>query len=211
MSLYLYMITAFLLGGIPFALIVGFLAGQGDIRRKGSGNVGATNVWRLAGPFPALFVFIGDIGKGAGAVLIGSYFYQAGWPLSLSNAALIAGILAVLGHTFSPYLGFRGGKGVNTALGVFASLMLVETLIAVGVFMIVVFAFRYISLGSIIGSVTLTAILWAERLLLDRPVDNSLLVVSLIITAFIIYTHRQNIKRLIDGTESRFRLRKASE
>lgn len=211
MSFYLYFIIAYLMGGVPFALIVGYLAGQGDIRRKGSGNVGATNVWRLAGPFPAMFVFVGDIGKGAAAVLIASSFYQTGWPVSLSNAALIAGILAVLGHTFSPYLGFRGGKGVNTAVGVFISLMPIETLIAVGVSIIVVFAFRYISLGSMVGAVTLAVIIWVEKLVLGRPIENSFLVVSAIIAAFILYTHRQNIKRLASGTENRFQLRKASQ
>ncbi|MCP4566631.1 MAG: glycerol-3-phosphate 1-O-acyltransferase PlsY [FCB group bacterium] len=211
MSFYLYLFIAYLMGGVPFALIVGYLAGQGDIRRKGSGNVGATNVWRLAGPIPAMFVFVGDIGKGAAAVLITSSFYQAGWPVSLSNAALIAGILAVLGHTYSPYLGFRGGKGVNTAVGVFISLMPIETLIAVGVSMIVVFAFRYISLGSMVGAVTLAVIIWVEKLVLGWPIESSFLVVSAIIAAFILYTHRQNIKRLASGTENRFQLRKASQ
>ena len=211
MSFYLYLIIAYLTGGVPFALIVGYLAGQGDIRKKGSGNIGATNVWRLAGPFPALFVFAGDIGKGVAAVLIGSLFYQPDWPVSLSNAALIAGILAVLGHTFSPYLRFRGGKGVNTVLGVFVSLMLIETLIAVGVFLVTVLVFRYISLGSMIGTLTLAIIVWIEKLALNRPIENSYLAVSAIMAAFILFTHRQNIKRLLSGTENRFQLRKVSE
>jgi glycerol-3-phosphate acyltransferase PlsY len=211
MNFYLYLIVAFVLGGIPFGLIAGYVAGKGDIRKKGSGNIGATNAWRVAGPGAAIFVFAGDIGKGVGAVLLASAFYHQGWPISLPASALLGGFVAVLGHTFSPFLGFRGGKGVNTALGVFLSLMPVETLIAFGVFLVTVFVFRYISLGSIIGAMALTLILWAERLVLKRPVDDLYLAAATILAVLILVTHRENIRRLIKGTENRFQLRKATD
>jgi glycerol-3-phosphate acyltransferase PlsY len=211
MNFYLYLIVVFLLGGLPFGLIIGYLSGKGDIRRQGSGNIGATNVWRVAGPRAAVFVFIGDIGKGVAAVLLMSPFHQSGWPISPSAAALLGGVIAVMGHSFSPFLRFRGGKGVNTALGVFVTLMPVETIIALGVFLLIVLVSRYISLGSMAGALTLAAVLWIERLTMSRPVDDLYLAAVSVLALFILITHRGNIKRLIRGTENRFQLRKAAD
>ncbi len=210
MMFYIFLLIAFLLGGIPFGLLAGYLAGQGDIRRKGSGNIGATNVWRVAGPGAALFVFIGDIGKGVAAVWLALVFYNAGWPLSAAASALACGFAAVLGHTFSPFLRFKGGKGVNTALGVFVTLMPWETLIAFVVFLLTVLIFRYISLGSILGALALAVVSWGERLVWHRPVDNWYLGAVSLLAFLILITHRQNIGRLIHGTENHFHWRKAS-
>lgn len=206
----LYIVIAYFLGGIPFGLLIGYISGQGDIRKKGSGNTGATNVWRLAGPVPAIFVFVGDIGKGVLAVKLAALFYPSDMGVAVSTFALMGGIAAVLGHTFPPYLRFRGGKGVNTALGVFISLLPLETLCALAVFIIVVAIFRFISLGSILSSLTLAAVLFIERFILKIPVSDLHLAVSLLLAGFILFTHRKNIVRLIAGTENRFTLRKAS-
>ena len=111
MSFYIYIIIAFALGGIPFGLLVGYMFGAGDIRKVGSGNIGATNVWRTAGPGAAMLVFVGDIGKGVLAVLLAGWMISASWPVAITTAGLIGGCAAVLGHMFSPFLGFRGGKG----------------------------------------------------------------------------------------------------
>lgn len=211
MNFYLYLIIAFVLGGIPFGLLAGYIAGKGDIRKKGSGNIGATNVWRVAGPGAAIFVFAGDIGKGVAAVWLSFLFFNAGWPISSTAAALAFGVAAVLGHTFSPFLKFKGGKGVNTALGVFITLMPIETLIAVGVFILTVSIFRYISLGSISGALTLAILLWVERVAMQRAIDDLFLVAASLLALLILITHRQNIKRLMKGTENRFRLRKATD
>jgi len=210
MNFYLCLIIAYLLGGIPFGLLVGYLAGQGDIRQKGSGNIGATNVWRIAGPGAAIFVFIGDIGKGVAAVWLAMLFHNSGWPLPFAASALACGFVAVLGHMFSPFLRFRGGKGVNTALGVFVTLLPVQTLIAFAVFLLTVLIFRYISLGSILGALTLAAILWIERTAMNRPIDNWYLAAVSLLALLILVAHRQNIIRLTKGTENRFHLRKAS-
>lgn len=210
MNFYYYMVAAFLLGGIPFGLVVCYLSGKGDIRRQGSGNIGATNVWRVAGPIPALFVFAGDIGKGVAAVLVTGIMYRPSWPVAQTTAALIAGLAAVIGHIFSPYIGFRGGKGVNTALGAFFSLMPIEAGIALGVFLIVTLIFRYVSLGSIFGALAFLAAVLLERFLLEKPVPNSFVVVAALIAGVIIIAHRQNIRRLLEGTEHRFQLRRST-
>jgi len=210
MNFYVCLIIAFLLGGIPFGLLVGYLVGQGDIRKKGSGNIGATNVWRVAGPGPAIFVFVGDIGKGVAAVWLAMIFHDGGWPLAFAASALACGFVAVLGHMFSPFLRFKGGKGVNTALGVFIMLMPVQTLIAVAVFFLTVLVFRYISLGSILGALTLAIVLWIERTALNRPVDDWYVAAASLLALLILLAHRQNIVRLTKGTENRFHLRKVS-
>jgi glycerol-3-phosphate acyltransferase PlsY len=204
MSVYVYFIICFILGGIPFGLLVGFVFGKGDIRNQGSGNIGATNVWRAAGPAAAALTFIGDIGKGVAAVLLCYAFYHTGWPVSEPNAALIGGVIAVLGHVFSPFLGFRGGKGVNTALGVFITLLPIETLIAFAVFIVLVAAFRYISLGSMAGAVVLAAVLWIERYVMHRAIENLYLAAVTLLALLIIVMHRTNIIRLMHGNENRF-------
>lgn len=210
MSFYLYLILVFLLGGIPFGYLFGYLTGHGDIRKKGSGNIGATNIWRVAGPIPGLAVLILDIGKGTAAVLLCRCFYHVSWPLSLPMSALSGGVMAVLGHVFSPYLAFRGGKGVNTALGVFVSLMPLESAAALATFLLMMILFRYVSLGSISGTIVLALALWIERFVFERPIETPYLVVSLLLVVFILYTHRENVKRLLQGTESKFSLRKVS-
>ena len=202
--------VAFLVGGIPFGLIVGYLSGHGDIRRQGSGNIGATNLWRIAGPAAAVFAFIGDIGKGVLAVLIARWFYDPSWPVSNATAALAAGVAAIFGHVFSPYLGFRGGKGVNTALGVFLSLLPLEVLMGFVAFLVVVVLFRYISLGSMVGAIVFVAAVWVARFGLHRAISPLYLAVASFVGLLILLTHRQNIKRLLDGTESRFQWRKTT-
>lgn len=210
MSFYLYIIIAFILGGIPFGLLVGYLFGHGDIRTQGSGNIGATNVWRIAGPGAAALVFIGDIGKGVAAVLLAGWMISTSWPVPITTACLIGGCAAVLGHMFSPFLGFRGGKGVNTALGVFVSLVPLETGIAFVVFLVVVFISRFISLGSIVAALVLASLMWVERLFHLREVADAYLIAGTIVAALIIVAHRQNIARLMKGTENKFAMRNAS-
>jgi len=211
MSFYIYLALAFLIGGIPFGWLFTRLFGKGDIRYQGSGNVGATNVWRVAGAAPAILVFIGDIGKGVFVALFCSSCYRAGWPITMGNAALMAGMMAILGHTYSPYLGFRGGKGVNTALGVFFSLAPMESSIALGVFLAVVLWSRYISLGSLVGTYTLATVLWIEQIMRAQPNDVMYPVIASLVAIFITFTHRENIRRMIGGTEHRFHMRKVSE
>ena len=209
MNFYLFLILSYLLGGIPFGLIIGYIFGHGDIRTKGSGNIGATNVWRVAGAGAAFFVFIGDIGKGALTVWVCHTWYNPSWPLSYEGAALLFGFFAVLGHLYSPFLKFKGGKGVNTALGVFVSLLPWETLAAVVIFLLTLMISRFVSLSSIIAVLSLAGILWIKYLYFEYSVKKEYLFAASLISVLILFAHHQNIKRLIAGTENRFQIRKA--
>jgi acyl phosphate:glycerol-3-phosphate acyltransferase len=187
----LAVLAAYLLGSIPFGfLLVKWRSGT-DIRGKGSGNTGATNVLRTAGPAAGIATLILDIGKG----------YLAVWLAArLSSGSLfwmsLAVIAVMLGHTFPLFLGFRGGKAVACFLGGFLRLAPLSILAIVVVFVGVVAWSRHISLGSIVAAGTLPLALW----LIDKaPLD--VLLASLAAAILIIYRHRENIHRLRQGTE----------
>lgn len=210
MSFYAILITAYIIGGIPFGLFVGRLSGRGDIREKGSGNIGATNILRIAGPVPAAFVFMCDIGKGALAVYLCRLVHVSSTaPMSIESASLLAGILAVLGHSFSPFMKFRGGKGVNTALGVFMYLLPLQTAAALVVFVVMLVTTRYVSLSSMVSTNFLAVVLFVQRFLLNRPIEKAYLIAVTAVALLILITHRENIKRLIAGEEYRLDIRRA--
>jgi acyl phosphate:glycerol-3-phosphate acyltransferase len=198
------LVGAYLLGGIPFGLLVARAYGMPDIRRHGSGNIGATNVWRVVGRKAAIWVYLLDIGKGVAAVLLAKMIEQTLLPQD--TFLVLVAAAAVCGHVFSPYLGFRGGKGVNTGLGVMLVLLPLELLIGFVVFMVVVAISRYISLGSIAGAATLPAVILLERELLGKTVAPIYLYLAILLAILVVYTHRKNIGRLVTGTESRFSL-----
>jgi glycerol-3-phosphate acyltransferase PlsY len=198
------LIIAYLIGAVPFGLLVARVAGVNDIRQQGSGNIGATNVVRVAGFKAGIWVYLLDIGKGVSAVLIVGLFHQS--LLSRDLFLLCGGLAAVLGHVFPVYLRFKGGKGVNTALGVMLVLLPVETIIAFVVFLIVVLISRFISLGSILGAISLPLVILTERIFFNRMVASVYLYVAVVLALLVIYTHRANIRRLVSGQESRFTL-----
>lgn len=206
-------LISYLLGAIPVGLIVARLAGVGDIRRHGSGNIGATNVWRTAGFKVAIWVFILDIGKGVAAVLLGRYIATAYSvaPFAIEHFMVLCGIAAILGNVFPIFLAFKGGKGVNTSLGVMATLLPLQTAIAFAVFLIVVLTTRFISLGSILAGVTLATVVIVQRVMFDMPIADVYVAVSLLLAVLVIFTHRQNIVRLVSGTENRFSARSHSK
>ena len=172
-------------GSLPVGYLVAHSAGGVDLRRVGSGNVGATNVYRSTSLRIAIAVMIADIGKGAGAVLLAG---------GGTNAAA-AGVAAVVGHIYPVWLRFRGGKGVATASGVFAVLSPVATVIAAVVFAIVVARTRFVSLGSIIATILLPTIEWMTPGL--RAVD----IATTIVAALILFRHRGNVARLLSRSE----------
>ena len=199
----LVVLIAYLLGAIPFGLIIARFYGIEDLRAVGSGNIGATNVLRSAGVIPALLVTILDIAKGIAAVLIARYFGGALFA-DTEYLVLLAGLAAIIGHIFSIFVNFRGGKGVNTALGVFVTLLPVPTLIALGMFIITVLIGRYVSLGSIIAAITLPAAIIIMEYFRLAVFHEVYLPVTIILALLIIFTHRSNIKRLMSGSENRF-------
>jgi len=201
-------LVAYLIGAVPFGLLVARLYGVPDIRKVGSGNTGATNVYRTAGPGAAAWVFLLDIGKGVVAVLIARLLSPHWWPQDVFLLAVV--LAAVLGHVFPVYLRFKGGKGVNTALGGLLMVMTVEILICVAAFIIMTALFRYISLGSITAAICLPVVLLLERFAMGRPVPDVYIYFGAVLGVLVILTHIKNIGRLISGTESRFHLSPAS-
>lgn len=199
------LVVAYLLGSIPFGYLLVRFFRKEDIRAVGSGNIGATNVARSGAKGLGILTLLLDLGKGVLAVLLAKHF-AAGTPGYPSDLAVAAAVMAVLGHVFPVWLGFRGGKGVATALGVFLALTPRVALAAVVVFMIIVALTRIVSLASILAAAVLPV--FAFLLLPDRsPVFLSGV---LFLALLVIVKHHANIQRLIAGTENRFGSKKAS-
>ena len=183
---------AYLLGSIPTGLLLAKAAGV-DIRATGSGNIGATNVYRTLGRSVGIATLVGDCLKGLLPVLVAKY---VGMP---ELWVALAGLAAFLGHVYTVFLGFKGGKGVATALGVFLGISPLSVLIALVIFIAVVATSRYISLGSITAAAAMPPVV---ALLDGRP---PLVAVTLAIALLVIWKHRENIQRLRAGTENRFK------
>ena len=197
MTLALFVVGAYLFGAIPTSYIVGRLARGIDLREQGSKNLGATNVFRVLGWRYAVPVAVFDILKGALPV-----WCAVRWAPSPAWAPLACGVAAVLGHVFSPYVGFRGGKGVATAAGVFLGFTPLAMLIALGVWGVTLWLSGYVSLSSIVAALSFPA--WIAVTGGWRPVFWASIPVAL----FIVYAHRANLRRLRAGTESRFHTRR---
>jgi glycerol-3-phosphate acyltransferase PlsY len=203
-SLIFIIVFSYLLGSIPFGIIVSRLWRGIDIREHGSKNPGATNVYRVIGPVPALIVLVLDIGKGLVATLLLSRISMGQPFLNPVSLMILAGIAVILGHVFPVFVGFKGGKGVATGLGVLISLAPIETVIALLLFLIIVGITRYVSLGSLSSATFILLALAFEKYYLHKPISLVLLIMVLVIAIFIFYTHRSNIKRLLNGTENKF-------
>ena len=182
-------LLAYLLGSVPFGLVVARLFGLGDIRQIGSGNIGATNVLRTGNKLAAFLTLIGDAGKGAVAVLAARYFLG-------EDMAGLAGLGAVLGHLFPIFLGFKGGKGVATFLGTLLALAWPVGLAACATWLVTAVLFRYSSLAALIA-----AALAPVYMFLWYHAHTAALV--LFLSALIIYKHGANIRRLLAGKEPR--------
>ncbi len=180
-------LLCYIIGAIPFSYLVSLTQGV-DIRTRGSGNVGATNVLRTLGPAAAAAALIADVFKGIVAAWIGS---MTGSEWMIAGCALAA----VIGHCYSVFLRFAGGKGVATSAGIIIYLLPRELLILLVVFVVLVALLRYVSLGSI----TVAALFPILTLIMREPA--ALIVMSLLLAILVIYQHRENIQRLRSGTE----------
>jgi glycerol-3-phosphate acyltransferase PlsY len=188
---------AYLIGSIPAAYLAGRLTRGIDLREHGSGNLGATNVYRVLGPRIAFAVLLADVLKGAIPVLMFPGMTTASRPDLWAIAYAVA---AIAGHVRSVFLLWRGGgKGVATAAGAFMSLAPVPSLVALGIFVVVLFVWGYVSLGSL-SAATALPILIAVRDGIHTP----LFAVSAVVAAFVFWTHRANLARLRSGEEPRF-------
>lgn len=207
-------IIAYLLGSIPFGYLI-VRAGQGaDVRETGSGGTGATNVSRRAGKLAGLVTLLLDAMKGAAAVLIAQWMLgllsndaQAGHPAQNAYWWLaVAAVATIVGHVFPVWLGFRGGKGVATGVGVFLVLVPVAVALAGVIFVLVVVSTRYVSLGSILAAAAIPFLVWGQDAYLwDVAGLIPIFTATSASAMLIIFAHRGNIGRLIAGTESKFR------
>jgi glycerol-3-phosphate acyltransferase PlsY len=197
-------LIAYFIGAIPFGLLIARFFGTRDIREAGSGNIGATNVLRVLGMRAAIWVYLLDIGKGAAVIFLAKLVTQTA--LRPDLFLVLVGVAAVLGHVFPVYLRFRGGKGVATLFGVLVVLMPVETLVAVGVFLIVVALSRYVSLASMVAALSFPASVTVEQSLMGLDVPRVYWLFTVVIGIFVPVAHHSNIRRLMDGTENRLEL-----
>jgi glycerol-3-phosphate acyltransferase PlsY len=212
LSLVFVVITSYLIGSIPFGILISKRFRGFDIRTKGSGNMGSTNAFRVLGWKLGALVQVLDLAKGLGAVLLANYLYHG---LPFHNATpfeditifrLIAGISAVLGHVYTVFAGFKGGKGISTAAGMLIGIAPVEVAIVTGIFLLVLFLSGYVSLGSIIAAIMFPTTMFLRENAFGVQIAgySTLIVFAIALAVFLVYTHRSNIKRLIQKRENRF-------
>ncbi len=217
-------VVAYLIGSIPTSIIAGRMLKGIDVRDYGSGNAGGTNAFRVLGWKAGLAVTLIDIAKGAVAAVPVVAFFKAhplgAFPdMNEIALSLIAGMAAVIGHVFTVFAGFKGGKGVSTAAGMLIGIAPVSMLMVIGVFLLAITVTRYVSVGSILAAIAFPLIIAIRKYLFDLgagldyhffgkwlvhdSLDYHLLIFGGIVAAAIIFTHRANIKRLLSGTENR--------
>jgi len=197
LNIFYAIIAAYLIGSIPTSYLVGRVRGI-DVRKEGSGNVGATNALRVIGKLPALIVLIADIFKGVFAVtFLASFFYNTGIAINYNLFRTLLGLSTIAGHNWSIFLKFKGGKGVATSCGVLMVLLPAAMAVAASVFFITVWRTKYVSLGSILLSITVPIVAALSGK------DFVLVMLSVTICIIICYRHKSNITRLLTGTENR--------
>lgn len=216
-------VIAYVFGSIPFGYLIVRATQGADIRETGSGGTGATNVSRRAGISAGVVTLVLDALKGAAAVVVAGWILdvpllgvQTGPPVDIpENSGLtfqqaywclwVAGIAAIIGHMFPLWLGFRGGKGVATGVGVFLVLAQGALAFAGLVFILIVLVTRYVSLGSILAAVVIPLFILVKNLISPSPEFVPKITAAMVMALLIIFAHRANIGRLIQGNESKFR------
>lgn len=198
--LFLVFLIAFLLGSIPNGFLIAKSRGI-DIREHGSKNIGATNVLRVLGKGPGYTVFVLDALKGVLAVLVGGWMTD--WRAD-HLGQILGGIGCIFGHSFTPWLGFKGGKGVATTAGVLLTLLHPFVLLSVlGVWLAVFYSTRYVSLASILAAVAIPVAIWFLVMTKDRQAW-PMLIFGVLVMVLVVLRHQANIQRLLNGTETRF-------
>ena len=196
--------ASYLLGGIPTGYIIGRIKGI-DIRKFGSGNPGTANVYRTLGKWPGVLTFTVDFLKGFAPAMIARHFFYIQGSVDFSKGhwwiPVAAGGLAIAGHIWTPFLGFKGGKGVATAAGVFMSLLPMPTAGAFIVFGLAVAITHHISVGSMAASVALPVLCF----ILNKPEQRPFTIMAIVVCGIIFYTHIANIRRILQGRELSFK------
>ena len=213
-------ILSYLVGSIPNSIIISKAARGIDIREHGSGNAGGTNVMRILGWKYGTFVIALDILKGIFAVVVIARLFYG--PLPFENVSpfddftlvqIIAGVSAVIGHIWTIFAGFKGGKGIATALGMLFMLITVEMLIAVGVFLLVVTISRYVSLGSLLAAISIPISLVLRENVFHHHIHGytTILPFVVLVVLLVLFTHRQNVVRIFNGTENKLSFKKKNK
>jgi glycerol-3-phosphate acyltransferase PlsY len=217
LNLAIILILSYLVGSIPTSIIVSKLVKGIDIRDYGSGNAGGTNTIRVLGWKYGIFVILFDAFKGAFAVVVIARLFGGNLPFSnqtpfdnFTLVQILAGLAAVLGHVWTIFAGFKGGKGIATALGFLLTIVTVDMLIAVAVFFIIVLTTKYVSLGSIAAAISLPLVMIIRENVFGVDIQGYHTVLPFVIltSALVIYTHRKNIVRLIKGNENKLKTKK---
>ncbi len=217
-NLILILVLSYLVGSIPTSIIVSKLVKGIDIREHGSGNAGGTNTIRVLGWKYGIFVILFDAFKGAFAVVVIARLFGGNLPFSnqtpfdnFTLVQILAGLAAVMGHVWTIFAGFKGGKGIATALGFLVTIVTVDMLIAVAIFFVVVLATKYVSLGSISAAIALPLIIIIRENVfgVDIPGYYTILPFVILTSALVIYTHRKNIERLLKGKENKIKIKKS--
>jgi glycerol-3-phosphate acyltransferase PlsY len=209
LELLIVLILSYLVGSIPTAVIAGKLLKKIDIREHGSGNAGATNVLRVLGWKASLVVLLFDMLKGYGAVTwIVDIIPNVSDIDTKAIYQILAGVAAICGHIWTIFAGFKGGKGVGTAAGVFFGLQPVPVFICLLVFIGIVSRTKYVSLGSMISAALLPIILLVQFFLLGKPVPIAHTVIAVLLAVLIVIMHRENIHRLVSGNENKISFKK---
>lgn len=209
----LIIVLSYLIGSIPNSIIISRAVKGIDIREHGSGNAGGTNVMRVLGWKHGLLVILLDALKGVVVVVfVARLFYYGEMPFKNATpfddftfVQFIAGIFAVIGHVWTVFAGFKGGKGIGTAMGMLIMVATIDILIAMGVFTLVVLISRYVSLGSIIGAITVPLALIIRENVFNSHIHNygTLLPFVIILSVLVVYTHRKNLIRILSGKENK--------
>jgi acyl phosphate:glycerol-3-phosphate acyltransferase len=205
-------ILSYLIGSIPTSIIISKAAKGIDIREHGSGNAGGTNVMRVLGWKHGVLVILLDALKGVLAVIVVARLHYGSMPFENATpfddftlVQIIAGISAVIGHIWTVFAGFKGGKGIATALGMLLMIVTVDMLVAIGVFILVVTFSRYVSLGSLAGAIAVPLTLIVRENVFNADIQNynTVLPFLIFVSLLVIFTHRKNVIRLLNGSESK--------
>lgn len=214
-NLLFILVLSYLVGSIPTSIILSKLIKGVDIRNFGSGNAGGTNVSRVLGKKYGILTILLDALKGVIAVIFVSRLYLGNFPFpnntpfdDFTLVQIIAGISAVIGHIWTIFAGFKGGKGIATGLGVLVSIVTLDMIMALGVFIIVVYFSKYISLASISAAVSVPLIMIIRENIfgVDIPSYHNILPFVIALALLVIYTHRSNVERLLNGNENKISL-----
>lgn len=203
-SLFLIIILSYLVGSFPTSVVFGRMSRRIDIREYGSGNAGGTNAIRVLGWKAGLLVALIDIGKGALAALLISRIRVDALMLDPELVQIIAGTSAVIGHIWTVLAKFKGGKGVATAGGMLIAIYPWVALICFLIFLTIAITTRYVSVGSISAATAVPFVLLILEYTFNQSVSHSAIVILVLLSALIFFTHRSNIRRLMNGTENRF-------